>query len=195
MTKLQSFYSLLASYVMLSVASQFLTSQPLHITTIADVAIWLPLSAVTLVPMVDVMRSFTQHAAEQAEVSFKKTFMLMFGCSMGASALATLAGLPLPIFVGVLLAITFGGLADILVFRKMGEYFKCPVKRMVFSNGAATFLGSGIVFAVAFTDLVFANNPLATSYFNAMVGWLCQSTFIWGASVALGALMNKVLSK
>lgn len=189
------FFILLAAYVCLSVASQFLTSKPLHITDIAGVAIWLPLSAVTLVPMVDVMRSFTQHAAEKAEFSFKRTFWTMFGCSMGASALATFAGLPLPIFVGVLAAITFGGLADILVFRKMGEYFKSPVARMAFSNCAATFLGSGIVFAVAFTDLVFANNPLATTYFNAMVGWLCQSFFIWGASVGLGAVTDKVLAK
>ncbi len=180
-------------YVLASVASLFLTSTPLHLLTVAGVPIWLPLSSLTLVPLVDVLRSFTQAQSEREGIGFKKASLQMLVSSLGLSAFCVAyLGLPLPIFVGVLLAVTFGGLADVLVFKRMGKFFTSPVKRMAVSNAAATLLGSGIVFLTAFTDLIFTNNPLAKPYLHAVTGWLTQSTFIWASSLVIAALLNKL---
>lgn len=167
-------------YISLAIVSQFLTSTPIELLTVFGVSIWLPLSALTIIPMVDVARSFTQNQAEKQSLAFKVVGFQMMTLTMLVSGLCVVfAGLPLPIFVGVLLAATFGGAIDILVFRRMGKFFKSPVKRMAVSNAFATLLGSGIVFLVAFTDIIFTQNPMARPYFDATIGWLTQSTFIW----------------
>ena len=188
-----TFVTLFAVYVVSSIVSMFLTSTPIELFTIAGVPIWMPLSALTLVPLVDVMRSFTQDAAEKIGITFKKTASLMLSISLAVAFLCVLfAGLPLPIFVGVLAAVTVGGAADILVFRKMGQWFKNPVVRMAFSNFAATIVGSGIVFFVAFTDIFFAGNVMARPMNEVVVGWFAQSTFIWAASIVLGSAIQSV---
>lgn len=176
----------LTLYIIASIFAQFLTSTPIALATIAGVAIWLPLSALTLVPLVDVLRSFTQNQAERQGLAFKTVGTQMMVLTTIASALCVVfAGLPLPIFVGVLLAVTIGGAVDILVFKRVGQYFTSPVKRMAISNACATLLGSGIVFVVAFTDIVFTNNPLAKPYFDAAVGWFTQSVFIWSSGMVI----------
>nr|WP_153645925.1 hypothetical protein [Vibrio alginolyticus] len=183
-------------YIAASVLSQALTSQPIHLLTVAGVPIWMPLSALTLVPLVDVLRSFTQAQSERENRDFKKVSLQMLSGSFGVAALCVaFLGLPLPIFIGVLLAVTFGGLADVLVFKRMGEFFTSPIKRMAVSNAAATLLGSGIVFLVAFTDLIFPNNELAKPYLHAVTGWLTQSTFIWASSLVIAAMLNKLKRK
>ncbi|MGL4999116.1 MAG: hypothetical protein ACRC5T_09135, partial [Cetobacterium sp.] len=73
-----------------------------------------------------------------------------------------------------------------------GQWFKSPVARMVFSNFAATIIGSGIVFFVAFTDWFFINNSMARPVHEVVVGWLAQSFFIWASSIALGVAVEKV---
>ncbi len=189
------YFILLGAYVLASVASQFLTTTPIEIATIFDVAIWLPLSALTIVPLVDVLRSFTQDAAEKKGQSFKVTVRQMLGLSLTASGLCVIfAGLPVQIFVGVLLAITFGGIVDILVFRKMGKWFTNPAARMMFSNAAATLLGSGIVFFVAFTTIIFKVNPFALPMNEVVVGWLAQSLFIWTASCIIAWSLQSIKS-
>lgn len=184
-----TYFVLLALYILASVVSQFLTTTPIEIMEISGVTIWLPLSALTIVPLVDVLRSFTQDAAEKINQSFKTTVRQMLGLSLSASALCVVfAGLPVQIFVGVLAAITFGGIVDILVFRKVGQWFTNPAVRMMFSNAAATLLGSGLVFFIAFTDLVFPASDLTKPLFDVTVGWLSQSVFIWlaGCVIAWG---------
>jgi len=181
-----TYFILLGTYILASIASQFLTTTPIELMTLFGVPIWMPLSALTLVPLVDVLRSFTQDAAEKKGQSFKVTVRQMLGLSLTVSGLCVIfAGLPVQIFVGVLLAITFGGIVDILVFRKMGKWFTNPAARMMFSNAAATLLGSGIVFFVAFTDLLFPENPFARPMTEVVVGWLAQSTFIWAAGCVI----------
>lgn len=180
-------------YVVASIAAQFMISTPIELFSVAGVAIWLPLSALTLVPLVDVLRSFTQHQAEKENKGFRRVAFEMLALTTLTSGFCVVfAGLPLPIFMGVLLAVTLGGAADILVFRRMGKFFASPVKRMAVSNACATLLGSGIVFLFAFTDLVFSNNPLAKSYFDASVGWIVQSTFIWASSLVIAVFANKI---
>lgn len=184
------------AYISLSIASQFLTSTPFELFTIAGVAIWMPLSALTLVPLVDVFRSFTQNSAEKVGLDFKRVATMMLVTTLVVSFLCVqFAGLPLPIFAGVLAAVTIGGALDILVFRRMGKFFTSPVKRMAVSNLVATLVGSGIVFLVAFTDVVFTENALAKPYLDAVVGWLSQSTFIWLSSIALAFVTSKFIKE
>ncbi|MGL4483500.1 MAG: hypothetical protein ACRCUS_00975 [Anaerovoracaceae bacterium] len=188
------FVVLLLLYVAASVVSQFLTSTPIELFTLMGVAIWAPLSALTLVPLVDVLRSFTQHAAERCKLPFKIVATAMLVLTMLVSGFCVVfANLPLPIFVGVLLAVTIGGALDILVFRRMGKLFTNPVKRMAVSNAVATLVGSGIVFFVAFTDVFFPENQMARPMFEVIVGWLTQSTLIWFSSIAIAIGLNKVI--
>lgn len=188
-----NYYWLLFFYVAASVASQFLTTTPVHLFNVGSVAFWLPLSAVTLVPLVDVLRCFTQHQAEREGLLFKHVAPTMLITSLAVSGLCVMyLGLPVQIFTAVLAAITIGGAVDLLVFRHMGKLFKSPVKRMAVSNLMATLTGSGIVFAVAFTDLFFTDNPLARTYDEAVVGWLTQSMFIWLAGIVIAIVMNRL---
>lgn len=181
------------TYITLSVLSQFLTTTPIHLFTISSVAIWMPLSALTLVPLVDVFRSFTQHHGERAGLQFKHVGSLMMITTFVVSGLCVMfAGLPIQIFVGVLAAVTIGGAFDILVFRHMGKYFSNPVARMAFSNLMATLVGSGIVFLVAFTDVFFANNAMARPVHEVIVGWLSQSTFIYLSGLTLAFITSKL---
>ena len=190
-----TYFVLLGAYITASVASQFLTTTPINLVTIFGVSIWLPLSALTLVPLVDVLRSFTQDAAEKILQSFKTTVRQMLGLSLVVSGLCVVfAGLPVQIFAGVLLAITFGGIVDILIFRKMGKWFTNPATRMMFSNAAATLLGSGILFFVAFTDIFFNDNPLARPTNEVVVGWLAQSIFIWTAGCVIAWVLQFIKS-
>lgn len=193
---MSNFVILFVMYITSSVLGMFLTSKPIELFTLFAVTVWLPLSAITIVPLTDVLRSFTQDAAEKIGLTFKQTASLMLGISFVVAFLCVMfAGLPLPIFAGVLAAVTIGGAADVLVFRKMGQYFTCPVKRMVFSNFAATFVGSGIVFFVAFTDIVFQGNVLAKPIADVVIGWLAQSTFIWISSIMIGFSIQKIKNK
>lgn len=192
----KNYLALLGLYIVSSVVSMFLTTTPVELFTLLGVAVWLPLSAVTLVPLVDVMRSFAQDAAEKCGMTFKQTATQMLSLSLSVAFLCVLfLGLPLPIFVGVVAAVTIGGAADILVFRKMGKWFTNPVARMCFSNFAATIIGSGIVFFIAFTDIIFKDNFLARPMNEVVVGWLAQSIFIWASSIAIGYLLQVIKAK
>lgn len=193
---MKNYAALLGLYIVSSVISMFLTTTPIELFTAFGVAVWLPLSALTLVPLVDVMRSFTQDSAEKCGMTFRQTATQMLALSLSAALLCVIfLGLPLPIFVGVVAAVTIGGAADILVFRKMGKWFKNPVKRMFFSNFAATIIGSGIVFFVAFTDIIFKDNFLARPMNEVIVGWLAQSLFIWASSIVIGYALQAVKTK
>lgn len=193
MTAKNTFILWFVIYITLSVLSQFLTTTPIHLFTISSVAIWMPLSALTLVPLVDVFRSFTQHHGERAGLQFKHVGSLMMVATFVVSGLCVIfAGLPIQIFVGVLAAVTIGGAFDILVFRHMGKYFSNPVARMAFSNLMATLVGSGIVFLVAFTDVFFANNTMARPVHEVIVGWLSQSTFIYLSGLTLAFITSKL---
>lgn len=193
---MKKYITFLLTYLSLSITSMFLTTKPIELFTVFDVAVWLPLSALTLVPLVDVMRSFTQDAAEKASLTFQQTAIQMLGLSLGITALCVIfAGLPVQIFVGVLLAVTIGGAADVLVFRKMGKWFTNPIHRMVFSNFAATIVGSGIVFFVTFTDWFFPASSLTRPVHEVVVGWLAQSLFIWASGICIGTMLQWFRSK
>lgn len=187
---------LLCLYLVASIASQFLSTTPVELGSVLGVDIWLPLSAVTLIPLVDVLRSFTQDAAEKEGRSFKEVAMTMFFLTFSLTGICVIyAALPLPVFVGVLAAVTLGGVADVCVFRYVRKWFKNPAARMTFSNFAATFLGSSIFFFVAFTNYVFPENPIAVSDKEAVVGCITQSLAVWAGGVTLAHIIQATKTK
>lgn len=186
----------LGLYIIASIASQFLTSQPINLFTLHGYQIWMPLSALTVVPLVDVLRCFTQYQAEKEKRNPKTTIKQMLGLSMiGAALCVCFAGLPMPIFTGVLAAVTAGCFTDFLVFRAMGKIVDHPVKRMVVSNLVTTLVGSGLVFYIAFTDWFFPVSALTKSIGAVTVGWLAQSLFIWISGLIIATVLNKVVHK
>lgn len=187
---------LFCSYILMSVASQFLTGMPITFGHLNGLELWLPLSAFTLVPMVDVLRSLTQDAAEKEGKTFKHVLSRMTGITLIISGVCVvLAGLPLPIFVGVLLAVTFGGIVDIGVFRLMRRVSSNPAIRMTVSNLGATLVGSGIVFFVAFSDLFFSGYPFTKAMPDVITGWLFQSLVIWISGTIISHLIQFLRGK
>ena len=190
------YYYWLFFYITASVLSQFLTSTPLHLFDIGSINIWMPLSALTVVPLVDVLRCFTQHQAENERRKPKTVMLQMMILSLLAALLCVIfAGLPLPIFVGVLAAIASGNVVDFFTFRFMRRFTQHPVLRMAGSNLITTLVGSGLVFLIAFTDLFFKSNPLAQTTGAAITGWLSQSFFIWVSGIAIAFTLNKLRGK
>ncbi|HIF9256513.1 TPA: hypothetical protein ACX6Q6_003537 [Photobacterium damselae] len=191
-----SYFLWLMLYILASVSSQFLTTQPINLFSLGNYNIWMPLSALTVVPLVDVLRCFTQYQSEKESRSPRTTMYQMLGLStLAAGACVFFAGLPIPIFSGVLAAVTAGCFTDFLAFRAMGLITKHPVKRMVVSNLITTLVGSGLVFFIAFTDLVFPASQLTKPLDHVVVGWLSQSVFIWIAGLIIASIINKVLPK
>lgn len=158
--------------------------------------IWMPLSALTVVPMCDVLRCFTQYQAENERRDKKTTMMQMMWLSLIAALICVMfAGLPVPIFAGVLAAVCAGNVTDFITFNLLRKITKHPVKRMVVSNLITTLVGSGLVFLIAFTDILFTHNPLAKTASEATVGWLSQSLFIWITGLVLATVINKFRNK
>ena len=186
----------LGLYIAASVASQFLTSQPINLFDIGSYHIWMPLSALTVVPLVDVLRCFTQYQSELEKRSSRKTMLQMLGLSMLSAAVCVeFAGLPIQIFTGVLGAVTVGCFTDFIVFNAMSKVTKHPVKRMVVSNLVTTLIGSGVVLFTAFTDWIFPASSLTMPTDEVVVGWLSQSLFIWLSGLLIATCLNKVIKK
>ena len=191
----------LCLFSLASLASQYGSARPVDISWLFGAGWWLPLSAFTIIPFLDVMRSFTQHYAEQAEVPFKTSLRMMLIVPLTISLICTIiAGLPVTIFLAALAAVNLGGLVDILVFRVVNRISNKPYVRMMFSNLAATLIGSGLFFAIAFTNLVPALagivgidfvNPLVQD--NLVKGWFAQSMCIWVSSIVIGTALGKTL--
>lgn len=196
MQKSKLYPALFCCYILMSVASQFLTGTPITFGTFNGLELWLPLSAFTIVPLVDVLRSLTQDAAEKEGKTFKHVLSRMTVITMAISGVCVVVvGLPLPIFVGVLLAVTFGGVVDIGLFRLMRRVSDNPAIRMTVSNLGATLVGSGIVFFVAFSDLFFSGYPFTKAMPDVITGWLFQSLVIWISGTIISHLIQFIRSK
>lgn len=181
-----------------SVASQYGSAIPFSLGTWFGVHVWVPLSAFSVIPLLDCSRSFVQHYAELADIPFRKSawHMLLIPTSV-AFVCSLTAGLPYTIFLGAMFAVTIGGYVDIRVFRWIRFVSRKPHIRMRFSNAAATVSGGSIFFAIAFTNwpllLGFAPNQLAKSFDALVVGCIAQSIIVWSAGVFIAHLMTQVI--
>lgn len=182
-----------------SVASQYGSAIPFPLGTWFGVHVWVPLSAFSVIPLLDCSRSFVQHYAEQAEIPFRKSMwhMLLIPTTI-AFACSLTAGLPYTIFLAAIFAVTIGGYVDIRVFRWIRFVSKKPHIRMRFSNAAATISGGSIFFSIAFTNwpvlLGLAPNELAKSVDALVIGCTAQSIIVWSMGVVIAHIMAHVIS-
>ena len=191
----------LTLYALFSLAGQYGCMIPVDLTWLLGKGWWIPLGTITVVPLVDVSRSFTQHCTEQAGVSFKHSFLLMMGFPFFIALICTVqAGLPINICLATFGAINVGGLFDILTFKFVRRVSEKPYVRMVFSNLAATLSGGAVFYSVAYTNalpivagwlgLTFVNDYLMSDLVKA---WVSQSLFIWVSGITMATVIGKVI--
>ena len=191
----------LVLYASFSVAAQFGSATSVDLSFLFGEGWWVPLGTITLVPFVDVCRSFAQHYAEQTGMSTRVSFALMMSCSFLVSlGFSVLGSLPVNICLATVVAVNIGGFVDLLIFRHAIQLSRKPHIRMLYSNLAAAFSGGALFYWIAFSDLL---NHLAKTvgitYENPMVmndllkGWFCQSLSIWLSSVGMALLVGKWL--
>lgn len=164
---------------------------------------WIPLHVITVIPLVDVSRSFSQHNAEKAGFSFRKTICLITVISFMVSLLSILKlNQPLHICLAALVSVNIGGSIDILIFRFVKKISKRPSFRMLFSNLAATLVGGAAFFSIAYTELLswllglldyqYQNDTIMS---NLVKGWISQSVFIWGSGILIASLIENITDK
>ncbi len=188
-------------YTGASVASQYGSAEPVSLEWLVGPGWWVPLAAFTVIPFLDVSRSFTQHYAEQAGVAFKASLVHMLAIPFVISLLCVInANLPLTIFLGALAAINIGGYVDILIFKIARRLSGKPYIRMIFSNWAATLSGSIIFFTVSYSNLVpWVLGLFGVQYTNPLLqehiinGIIAQSCCIWLSGIVLGTFSGKIL--
>ena len=188
-------------YALFSLAGQYGCMVPVDLSWLLGEGWWIPLGAITVVPLVDVSRSFTQHCAEQAGVPFKYSFLLMMGLPFFIALICTVqAELPINICLATFGAVNVGGLFDILTFRFVRKVSEKPYVRMVFSNLTATLSGGAVFYSIAYTNalptaagwlgLTFINNYLMN---DLMKAWVSQSLFIWVSGITMATVIGKVI--
>lgn len=164
---------------------------------------WVPLCVITVVPLIDVSRSFTQHYGEKSDIKLKHNLSIMMFASLAVSVVFVIQGLlPGSICIANFLAINLGGTVDLLVFWLAGSVSHRPYYRMAFSNLAATMTGGAIFSVIAYTDfLTRLASILHINYENTLLldelfkGWITQTVFIWGASILISIPVGIMLEK
>ncbi|CAM3753610.1 hypothetical protein [Parendozoicomonas haliclonae] len=200
MTPLQKYGLWLIIFSAASVISQYGSTIPFSLGTWFGIDVWLPLSAITVIPLLDVGRSFVQHYAEQAEVPFRKTLFHMLTIPTTVAFFCSWkAGLPYPIFLGAIVAVNVGGYIDIRVFRWVRFISEKPHVRMRFSNAVATASGSLAFFLIAFTNwpvaLGLPTNDLAKSWDMITVGIIAQACTIWVAGIVMAHIIAWLIER
>lgn len=162
---------------------------------------WIPLGVITIVPLVDVSRSFAQHYAEQSGLLLKHSMAFMMTASFTISLLFSLFGsLPVNMCVATFAAVNVGGMVDLLVFRAVLGISCKPYIRMLFSNLLATLTGGALFYQLAYTRLMDSllaavgiqhQNPILMD--NLLKGWFCQSVLIWLSGVSMAIIIGKIL--
>ncbi len=199
MTPVRKYCLWLVLFSVASVSAQYGSAVPFALGTWFGIDVWVPLSALSVIPLLDVSRSFVQHYAELAEVEFRKSLwhMLLIPGVIALICSAT-AGLPYTIFLGALVAVNVGGYIDIIVFRAVKCISKKPHVRMRFSNAAATLCGSVAFFAIAFTEwpMLFglSHNFLAKPFEVLVVGCTAQAIVIWTTGIVIAHFMASVIA-
>ena len=188
-------------YLVCSLLGQFGCAIPVDLSYIFGEGWWIPLGVITIVPMVDVSRSYTQHYAEQAQIPLKKSLILMCSSSLFISLIFSIYGnLPVSICLATFFAVNSGGLIDVIIFRMVRGISPKANVRMLFSNLAATLTGGGVFYIVAYStflesitkvmDIEFRNDIYMD---NLLKGWLLQSAFIWIAGSIMATLIGNTI--
>ena len=194
----KQFYFWLIMYSLFFVAGQYISVIPVNLSWLLGRGWWVPLHVITVIPLVDISRSFAQHYSEQAGMRFSRTFYTITGFSLFMSLIFTaIAGLPANICLAAFLSVNIGGIAGIILFNWVKLFSHKPYIRMLVSNLGATMAGGGVFFAIAYTKAlpeflawfgyIFINEHIRD---DLLKGWIVQSIFIWLASIPLAILIN-----
>ena len=199
MTKIQKYLLWLFLFSAASVISQYGSAIPFSLGNWFGIDVWVPLSALSVIPLLDVSRSFVQHYAELAEVEFRKSLWHMLIIPSSVALVCSLtAGLPYTIFLGALVAVNLGGYIDIRVFRWVKFLSTKPHVRMRFSNAAATISGTAAFFVISFTDwpilLGLSHNELAKPAEVLVVGGIAQTAVIWVTGIVIAHFMAIIIN-
>lgn len=199
MTHKSWFILSILTYTFLSVASQYGSAVPVDLSWIST-GLFIPFSALTIIPLLDCSRSFSQGCAERASVPFKISFSLLVIVPLFIALACTMfAGLPISIFLGALFATGVGGFIDVMTFKYVGKWIKEDQNRMAISNFTATVTGSFIFFMIAFTPLLeqfgITNILNKGNYIDPAISSQIQAIVIYtiGVVIAQGtAFVNKL---
>ncbi len=199
----QKFFLWLFLYSLLSLLGQFGCMTPVDLSFLLGEGWWIPLGTLTIVPLVDVSRSFAQHYAELYGLRSRQLFCLLMGCSFFISLVFALAGsLPIGICLGTFAAVNLGGFMDLLVFRRVRFISAKPYVRMLFSNLVATMTGGAVFYWIAYSNVLDRVSMwLGLTYQNPLFmdhlfhGWLVQTMVIWSSSVIIAIVLGKWLEQ
>lgn len=188
-------------YLACSLLGQFGCAIPVDLSYIFGEGWWIPLGVITIVPMVDVSRSYTQYYAERARVPLRKSLVLMLSSSLFISLIFSVYGkLPVSICLATFLAVNIGGLMDVVIFRKARSISSKAYVRMLFSNLAATLTGGGVFYIVAYSAFLDNITKIMGVEFsnhihmdNLLKGWLLQSAFIWISGSIMATLIGNTI--
>ena len=194
----RKFFFWLLMYSLFFVAGQYISVIPVDLSWLLGKGWWVPLHVITVIPLVDISRSFSQHYAEQSGMSFPITFLSIAAFSFFSSLIFTAtAGLPLNICLAAFLSVNIGGSAGIIIFNSVIQISQKPYVRMLLSNLGATMVGGAVFFSIAYTDVLsvfldwFGYTFVNTHIMNDLwKGWIIQSLFIWGAGIPLAIFIN-----
>lgn len=188
-------------YLVCSLLGQYGCAIPVDLSYILGEGWWIPLGVITIVPMVDVSRSYTQHYAEKAQICLNKSLTCMLSSSLFISLIFSIYGnLPVSICLATFFAVNIGGLIDVIIFRVVRGISSRAYIRMLFSNLAATLTGGGVFYVIAYSDFLdniteimgidFSNN---VNMDNLLKGWLLQSAYIWSSGSIMATLIGKTI--
>ncbi len=197
-------YSLwLLLYSLFSLLGQFGSKISVDLSFLLGSGWWVPLSTLTIIPLVDVSRSFAQHYSEKSRLTVRQAFSLMLFCPFIISLVfAFMGSLPPNITLAAFVAVNLGGLMDLLVFRLARRISAKPYVRMWFSNLAATLTGSTAFYWIAYTDVLDRFLwVLGVNYQNTLImdnllkGWIVHNLVIWSSSIVIALLLGKLLER
>lgn len=197
----RKFFFWLLMYSLFFVAGQYISVIPVDLSWLLGKGWWVPLHVITVIPLVDISRSFAQHYAEQAGMTFPKIFFSIAAFSLSTSLIfMATAGLPLNICLAACLSVNIGGGAGIIIFTRVKQISQKPYVRMLFSNLGATMVGGAVFFSIAYTnalsvflawfEYIFVNTHIMNDLWK---GWIIQSLFIWAAGIPLAIFINYMI--
>lgn len=200
MSPAQKYFLWLALFSAASVASQYGSAIPFSLGTWFDVKVWVPFSALSVIPLLDVSRSFVQHFSEHAGIEFRRSLwhmlliptVIAFICSL-------IAGLQFTIFVGAMVAVNVAGYIDIRVFRWAKVLSHKPHVRIRFSNATASICGTATFFTISFTRwpdaLGLFTNPIAKPLDVLVVGGIAQIIVLWCTGVVMAHVIAMIIER
>ena len=196
------FFVWLMLYSMFFVVGQYVSVVPVSLEWLFGSGWWIPLHIITVIPLVDVCRAFSQYFGELYGMKFKTIFLSIMIFSFTISLLFCFRGnLPINICLAAFASVNLGGGVGILVFQILRPCKLAPFIRVSLSNLFATMTGGALFFLIAYTrvlEIVFVqigyNFTNQNIMGNLIEGWIMQTLFIWIIGTLLAYLIDYMIN-